>query len=91
MSEAEKQMYEVETESPRKQTSKTDEFDEYIFMIDTSCSMGGKYFKFATEALLLFVQSLPHDCRFNVISYGTSHQFLFEEERSVWYDDESAT
>ena len=42
---------------------------EYIFLIDRSGSM--KYtIELAKEALILFLQSLPTGCKFNICSYG---------------------
>ena len=60
---------------------------EYIFLIDRSGSM---YFtiSLAREALMLFLQSLPAGSKFNVCSYGSRHEFLFEG-RSVDYTDEN--
>jgi hypothetical protein len=39
------------------------------------------------EALKLFLYSLPFGCKFNVVSFGSSYEFLFEE--SLEYDDAS--
>ena len=49
---------------------------EYIFLIDRSGSM---YYtiKMAREALILFLYSLPAGSKFNVCSYGSRHQFMF--------------
>jgi secreted protein with Ig-like and vWFA domain len=41
----------------------------------------------ASTALLLFVQSLPYGCKFNICSYGSDHSFMFKN--SVLYDDNS--
>ena len=41
----------------------------------------------ARDALQLFLQSLPLDCKFNVCSYGSHHSFMFGE--SVIYSDSS--
>lgn len=40
----------------------------------------------AREALTLFLYSLPTGSMFNVCSYGTNHEFIFNE-RSVDYND----
>ena len=60
---------------------------EYIFLIDRSGSM---YYtiKMAREALILFLYSLPAGSKFNVCSYGSHHEFMFNE-RSVEYNDEN--
>jgi len=39
---------------------------------------GEKAIKTAKEALKLFLHSLPEGSMFNVISFGTSFEFLFE-------------
>ena len=60
---------------------------EYIFLIDRSGSM--RYtIELAREALTLFLYSLPAGSRFNVCSYGTQYEFMFQE-RSVDYTDEN--
>ena len=43
----------------------------------------------AREALILFLLSLPEGCKFNVCSYGSKFSFLFDNERSVDYNDEN--
>jgi len=43
----------------------------------------------ARRALETFLYSLPEGCRFNVVSYGSDHEFLFKNERSVPYTDEN--
>ena len=60
---------------------------EYIFLIDRSGSMY-RTIKLACEALKLFLYSLPTGSRFNVCSYGSVYEFMFEE-RSVEYNDEN--
>ena len=41
---------------------------------------------------MLFILSLPEGCEFNIVSYGSSHKFLFNENRmfankSVYYNE----
>ena len=76
-SDSDEEMKEEEEESGK----------EYIFLIDRSYSMHHRI-KLARLALILFIQSLPDGSQFNVCSYGSSHQFMFEE-RSVEYNDEN--
>lgn len=91
MSETEKARFEEESERMRELNAQSNALDEYIFLIDRSYSMSGTFINLAKEALMLFIQSLPYGSRFNVVSYGSSHQFLFEGERSVQYDDQTVT
>lgn len=58
---------------------------EYIFLLDRSGSMGGTRIKKAVEALTLFIKSLPQDTYFNVVSFGSNYQNMFE--KSVRYSD----
>ena len=92
--EAEKQAMQDDALSENDDVSDSDEEmkeeesrKEYIFLIDRSYSMHYRI-KLARLALILFIQSLPDGSQFNVCSYGSSHQFMFEE-RSVEYNDEN--
>ena len=60
---------------------------EYIFLIDRSGSMSGGKMQRAKNSLLLFLKSLPTDCFFNVIGFGTKFQQMYPE--SVEYSEES--
>ncbi|KAB7498347.1 von Willebrand factor A domain-containing protein 5A [Armadillidium nasatum] len=52
--------------------------NEIILVVDRSGSMGGSKIAKAKTTLLLFLKSLPPGCRFNVISFGSTFQTLFE-------------
>eukprot|EP00118_Oscarella_pearsei_P020095 m.216421 g.216421 ORF g.216421 m.216421 type:complete len:236 (+) comp39869_c0_seq3:3447-4154(+) len=67
--------------------STTDAVSELIFVIDRSGSMGGTYIEAAKETLMLFLKSIPDDCHFNVIGFGSTFEKLFPE--SVLYDQTS--
>ena len=60
---------------------------EAIFLVDQSGSMsGGGRMMMVRKALPLFLHSLPSDCRFNIVSFGTRFQYLFGE-KSIDYND----
>jgi len=50
---------------------------EFLLLLDRSGSMQGARIDMAREATLLFVKSLPAECQFNVLSFGTGMQQLF--------------
>ncbi|CAG8506406.1 2686_t:CDS:10, partial [Dentiscutata heterogama] len=54
---------------------------ELIFVIDRSGSMQSGAMKKASEALQLLLRSLPEDCYFNVISFGSHFDSLFEKSQ----------
>ncbi|XP_037037777.1 von Willebrand factor A domain-containing protein 5A-like isoform X2 [Bradysia coprophila] len=60
---------------------------ELIFVLDRSGSMMGQSIRSAKEALTLFLHSMPVDCYFNVLGFGSRYEFLFPV--SVKYDDGS--
>jgi von Willebrand factor A domain-containing protein 5 len=47
--------------------------------------MGGERIKTAREALSLFIRSLPPNSKFNVISFGSHYESMFDESRE--YDN----
>ena len=60
---------------------------ELVFVVDRSGSMGGSRIKHAQEVLQLFMRSLPQDCYFNIVGFGSRHTSLFPN--SVKYNDDT--
>lgn len=63
-----------------------DEFEgEILFLADRSASMSGTKLKQLKDALLVFLKSLPTNCRFNIYSFGNytsslwSHSSVYNE------------
>ena len=52
---------------------------EFIFVVDRSGSMSGKYIKEAAETLMLFLKSLPKACSVNIVGFGSRFEKLFPE------------
>lgn len=55
---------------------------EYLFVIDRSGSMSGKRIEMAKNALSLFLKSLPINSKYNVVSFGSSFEYLHPESLS---------
>ncbi len=60
---------------------------EVVFVIDRSGSMEGTSIAEVRNALQLCLRSLAQGCRFNIVSFGSSHASLFPESRA--YDERS--
>ena len=60
---------------------------EIVFVVDRSGSMSGSRIKHARECMQLFMRSLPEDCYFNIIGFGSSFRKLFPSSKK--YDDSS--
>ena len=52
---------------------------EFIFLVDRSGSMSGRFIRSARETLTLFLKSLPEGSYFNIIGFGSQYQKLFDE------------
>ena len=56
----------------------TSSVGEFIFLVDRSGSMSGDHIFHVKEALILFLKSLPTNCDFNVIGFGSYYRSLFQ-------------
>mmetsp|Transcript_28188 Transcript_28188/g.24984 ORF Transcript_28188/g.24984 Transcript_28188/m.24984 type:complete len:108 (-) Transcript_28188:234-557(-) len=68
-----------ESAKPKMEVSMKETRGEYIFLIDRSGSMSGTSIKVARETLVYFLKSLPKNSYFNVVSFGSSYKYLFNE------------
>ncbi|XP_061170036.1 von Willebrand factor A domain-containing protein 5A-like [Saccostrea echinata] len=73
--------------SPEFKNLDTDMPCEFVFIIDRSESMRGPRMKKAKETLLLLLKSLPVNCIFNVVSFGSRFSSLFP--KSVEYNEKN--
>ena len=64
-----------------------DKRGEYVFVVDRSGSMAGSQMRQACAALQVFLRSLPADCYFNIVGFG-SRMELFER-KSVRYCEQT--
>ena len=55
----------------------------FIFVIDRSGSMSGGRMKMAKQSLFYFLKSLPEESKFNIISFGSDYELLFEQNLLV--------
>tara|TARA_R110002050_G_C8706047_1_gene495212 strand:- start:204 stop:692 length:489 start_codon:yes stop_codon:yes gene_type:complete len=60
---------------------------EIVFVIDRSGSMGGSRIQHARDAMQLFMRSLPEDCFFNIVGFGSRFEKLFPDSKR--YSDET--
>ena len=78
---------EIDTNFEKKLTDKKPKF---IFILDRSRSMEdcGRM-EIALEALKLFLISLPAECHFQIISFGSSHQWQDRKRELIEYNDQN--
>jgi len=50
---------------------------------------GDKAIVKATEALKVFIHSLPDGSKFNICSFGSNYEYLFKDDIVVDYNDEN--
>ncbi|UJR12800.1 hypothetical protein I4U23_016973 [Adineta vaga] len=62
--------------------------NEFLFVIDCSGSMDDdNKIGLARKAMMLFLKSLPINCKFNIIRFGTNFSSLFNKNASVEYNE----
>jgi hypothetical protein len=62
--------------------------NEFLFVIDCSGSMGSEdKIGLARKAMLLFLKSLPVNCRFNIIRFGSRFVALFNDQVTRAYNE----
>lgn len=59
----------------------------FIFIVDRSGSMSGEKMNTTKEAMLLFMQSLPPDCQFQIIGFGSTYEGLDRKDKGFQYND----
>ena len=52
---------------------------EFVFVIDCSGSMSGTNIQSAADTLITCIKSLPNDCYFNVVAFGSTFRQLFHK------------
>lgn len=62
--------------------------NEFLFVIDCSGSMASEdKIGLARKAMLLFLKSLPTNCRFNIIRFGSKFVALFNDQVAREYNE----
>lgn len=78
------------TEEDCRQGSNTDQTNEFLFVVDCSGSMQDENkIGLARQAMLVFLKSLPLDCHFNIIRFGSQYKSLFTEITTT-YNEQNA-
>lgn len=71
-------------------TTNNDVNNEFIFIVDCSGSMEDENkIDLARQAMMLFLKSLPVNCQFNIIRFGSNYQILFSNITDK-YNEENA-
>lgn len=73
------------TQADCRQASSAEQTNEFLFVIDCSGSMQDESkIDLARQAMLLFLKSLPVDCHFNIVRFGSTHESLFPQITAVY-------
>ena len=76
------------TEEDCRQQSNSDQMNEFLFVTDCSGSMQDENkIGLARQAMLLFLKSLPVNCYFNIIRFGSQYKTLFNEVTSIYNEE----
>jgi len=77
------------TEEDCRQAAKIEHgTNEFFFVVDCSGSMSDENkIELARQAMLLFLKSLPNNCHFNIIQFGSNYKPLFHEVTDVYNED----
>jgi len=69
-------------------TLSSDQINEFIFVIDCSGSMNDENkIGLARQAMLVFLKSLPINCHFNIVQFGSSYKCLFNEITAIYNEE----
>jgi uncharacterized protein YegL len=68
---------------------KKQQSNEFVFLVDCSGSMSGQPIETARRCLQFFIHSLPSNCFFNIIQFGSKFVSLFP--KSTQYNPETTT
>jgi hypothetical protein len=75
----------IPTEEECHQASEKDLINEFIFVVDCSGSMQNENkIGLAQQAMLLFLKSLPVNCHFNIVRFGTQYRTLFNDITAIY-------
>ncbi|CAF3800096.1 unnamed protein product [Adineta steineri] len=62
--------------------------NEFIFVIDCSGSMQSENkIELARQAMLIFLKSLPVNCYFNIVRFGSKYKCLFNETTAIYNEE----
>mmetsp|Transcript_30570 Transcript_30570/g.30018 ORF Transcript_30570/g.30018 Transcript_30570/m.30018 type:complete len:123 (+) Transcript_30570:123-491(+) len=80
-----------ESALPFQDNLNQNEKETFIFIIDRSGSMEGPRMEMAKKALLIFLQSLPVGCRFEILSFGSNFQPMSGNFQGLEYNQHIMT
>ena len=56
---------------------------EYVFLLDRSNSMHGERIKHAKKALIFFLNSIPANSWFNIVSFGSKTEYMWKASKTL--------